>query len=128
MNGLMLNDQSVIKLMDQTLESGESQIVSAGIKQDGNLTKRSKVASAENFSDLRNYVRNQYQKSGNDIIDGHVEIAPYKWKDKTACTFCPFKSVCQLDELIESEPYRVLEPLSNEQVLELIREERTCDE
>lgn len=123
MNGLLLNDQSAIKLMDQTLESGDSHIISAGIKQDGNLTKRSKVASMENFNDLRNYVRSLYQKSGNDIIEGNVEIAPYKRKDKTACTFCSFKSVCQLDELIESEPYRVLGPLSNEQVFELIREE-----
>lgn len=123
MNGLLLNDQSVIKLMDTTLDSGDSQIISAGIKRDGNLTKRSKVASMENFIDLRNYVRNLYQKSGEAIIDGHVEIAPYKRKDKTACTFCPYKSVCQLDEGIESDPYRVLEPLSNERVLDLIREE-----
>lgn len=125
MNGLLLNDQNVIKLMDTTLDSGDSQIIAAGIKKDGNLTKRSKVASMENFIDLRNYVRNLYQKSGKAIIDGHVEIAPFKRKDKTACTFCPYKSVCQLDELIENDPYRELEPLPNEKVLDLIREELT---
>ncbi|WP_066068428.1 helicase-exonuclease AddAB subunit AddB [Neobacillus soli] len=128
MNGLLLNDQNVIRLMDQTLESGDSQIISAGIKKDGNLTKRSKVASMENFNDLRHYVRDLYQKSGNAIIDGHVEIDPYKRKDKTACTFCPYKSVCQIDVLVESDPYRVLTPLSNEKVLELIREEVHRDE
>ncbi|MCL6570435.1 MAG: helicase-exonuclease AddAB subunit AddB [Bacillus sp. (in: Bacteria)] len=124
MNGLMVNDQNVIRLMDQSLESGDSQIIAAGIKKDGNLTKRSQVASMENFNDLRYYVRDLYQKSGNAIIDGHVEIAPYKRKDKKACTFCAYKSVCQIDELIESDPYRILTPLSNEKVLDLIREEQ----
>ncbi|WML57208.1 helicase-exonuclease AddAB subunit AddB [Neobacillus sp. PS2-9] len=128
MNGLLLSDQSVIKLMDQTLESGDSHIISAGIKKDGNLTKRSKVASMEHFNDLRNYVRTMYQKSGNAIVDGHVEISPYKQKDKKACTFCPYKSVCQLDEGIESSPYRVITPLSNEKVLDLIREELSGNE
>ncbi|MEH7436337.1 helicase-exonuclease AddAB subunit AddB [Neobacillus drentensis] len=128
MNGLLLSDQSVIKLMDQTLESGDSHIISAGIKKDGNLTKRSKVASMGHFNDLRNYVRTLYQKSGNAIVDGHVEISPYKQKDKKACTFCPYKSVCQLDEGIESSPYRVITPLSNEKVLDLIREELSGNE
>ena len=128
MNGLLLSDQSVIKLMDQTLESGDSHIISAGIKKDGNLTKRSKVATMEHFNDLRNYVRTLYQKSGNAIVDGHVEISPYKQKDKKACTFCPYKSVCQLDEGIESSPYRVITPLSNEKVLDLIREELSGNE
>jgi ATP-dependent helicase/nuclease subunit B len=128
MNGLLLSDQTVIKLMDQTLETGDSHIISAGIKKDGNLTKRSKVASMEHFNDLRNYVRSLYQKSGNAIIDGHVEISPYKQKDKKACTFCPFKSVCQLDEVIESNPYRVITPLSNDKVLERIREELSENE
>ncbi len=31
MNGLMLSDQNVLRLMDQTLESGDSQIISPGI-------------------------------------------------------------------------------------------------
>ncbi|WP_413302175.1 helicase-exonuclease AddAB subunit AddB [Bacillus sp. 1P10SD] len=128
MNGLLLSDQSVIKLMDQTLESGDSHIISAGIKKDGNLTKRSKVASMEHFNDLRDYVRTLYQKSGNAIVDGHVEISPYKQKDKKACTFCPYKSVCQIDEGIESSPYRVITPLSNDKVLDLIREELSGNE
>lgn len=123
MNGLMLSDQNVIRLMDQSLESGDSQIISAGINKDGNLSKRSKVASINEFEDLRQYVRNLYQKTGNAIIDGDVDIAPYKLKNKTPCTFCAYKSVCQFDESIESNHYRILPPQSNGEVLELIRKE-----
>ncbi len=123
MNGLMLSDQRVIHLMDQTLESGDSQIVAAGIKKDGNLSKKSKVASLEEFDNLRNHVRGLYQKTGNAIINGQVDIAPYKLKDKIPCTFCSFKSVCQFDETIESNHFRMLTPHSKEEVLQLIREE-----
>jgi ATP-dependent helicase/nuclease subunit B len=123
MNGLMMSDPNVIRLMDQTLDTGDSQIISAGINKDGNLSKRSKVATLNEFEDLRDYVRNLYVKTGNAIIDGHVEINPYKLKEKTSCTFCAFKSVCHFDESIESDGYRKFKPQSNESVLDLIRKE-----
>ncbi|EKN70280.1 ATP-dependent helicase/deoxyribonuclease subunit B [Neobacillus bataviensis LMG 21833] len=128
MNGLMLSDQRVIQLMDQSLESGDSQIVAAGIKKDGNLSKKSKVASLEEFDHLRNHVRELYQKTGNAITNGQIDIAPYKLKDKIPCTFCSYKSVCQFDESIESNRYRILTPHSKEDVLELIRKEPTENE
>jgi len=123
MNGLMVSDQNVIRLMDKTLESGDSQIIAAGIKKDGNLSKKSKVASISEFDDLKTYVRKIYLKTGNAIIDGQIDIAPYKLKDKTPCTFCSYKSVCQFDEAIETNQFRVLTPHSKEDVLELIRKE-----
>ena len=123
MKGLMLSDQNVIRLMDQSLESGNSHIVAAGIKQDGTLMKNSKVASMNEFEDLRQYVRELYVKTGNEIIDGNVEIAPYKLKDKTPCKFCAYKAVCHFDEAIENNHYRILKPESNETVFELIRKD-----
>ncbi|WHY78929.1 helicase-exonuclease AddAB subunit AddB [Neobacillus sp. WH10] len=128
MNGLMLSDQKVIQLMDQTLESGDSQIVAAGIKKDGNLSKKSKVASLEEFDQLRSHVRHLYQNTGNAIVNGQIDIAPYKLKDKTPCTFCAYKSVCQFDESIESNRYRILTPHSKEEVLGLIGKEVTKNE
>ncbi|WP_312475571.1 helicase-exonuclease AddAB subunit AddB [Neobacillus sp.] len=123
MNGLMVSDQNVIRMMDQSLESGDSQIISAGIKKDGNLSKKSKVASLNEFDHLKTYVRQMYQKTGNAIIDGQIDISPYKLKDKIPCTFCSFKSVCQFDESIENNRFRMLTPHSKEDVLELIKKE-----
>ena len=127
MNGLMVGDQDVLRLMDQSLESGDSQIISAGIKKDGNLTKKSKVASLNEFDDLRAYVRKLYQDTGEAIVDGQVAIAPYKLKDKTPCTFCSYKSVCQFDESMENH-YRVLTPQPKETIFDLIRKEVRVDE
>lgn len=128
MNGLMLADQNVVRLMDQSLESGDSHIISAGIKKDGNLTKKSKVASINQFEELRTYVRKLYQKTGDAIVDGQIEIAPYKLKDKTPCTFCSYKSVCQFDESLENNHYRILRPQSNDTIFDLIRKESGINE
>ncbi|PLR97675.1 helicase-exonuclease AddAB subunit AddB [Bacillus sp. T33-2] len=123
MNGLLLADQNVIRLMDQGLGTGDSQIISAGIKKDGSLTKRSKVASRADFENLRQFVRNKYIQTGNEIISGVVDITPYKLKDRTPCTFCSFKSVCQFDRGIETNDYVKLAPKNKEDVLESIRME-----
>lgn len=128
MNGLLLGDENVIRLMDQTLETGDSSIISAGFKKDGTLSKRSKVASKQEFDFLRRYVRKMYRNTGNKITEGNVEIAPYKMKDKTPCTFCAYKSVCQFDESLETNDYRLFTPRPKEDMIEIIKKEVEDDE
>jgi ATP-dependent helicase/nuclease subunit B len=127
MNGLILGEANAVRLMDLSLDTGKSIVIPAEIKKDGTLSKRSKVASNEEFEDLRHYVRNMYVKTGNAITDGTVQISPYKMKDRTPCTFCSYKSVCQFDESMEDNQYRMLVPRSREQALELMRKEVTQD-
>lgn len=128
MKGLLVDDANVIKLMDQTLESGKSKIVSAEIKKDGTLSSRSQVASEEDFKLMSQYVRRLYKKSGNDISSGMVDIAPYKFKKRTPCEYCAFKSVCQFDQSLESNDYRVLNSRNKEDVLARMREEVITNE
>lgn len=123
MNGLMLGEEKVINLMDVTLEKGDSAIVPAGLKIDGTLTKRSKVATKEEFGYLQRFVRNKYLEIGNSITEGKVDIAPYRLKEKTPCTFCAFKSVCQFDEALETNEFRSLASYSKEEALDLIKKE-----
>ncbi|MBP2241115.1 ATP-dependent helicase/nuclease subunit B [Cytobacillus eiseniae] len=123
MNGLLLGDEKVIRLMDQTIDKGDSPIVSAGFNKDGSLSKRSKVASKQEFDYLRKFVRHKYVETGNQMTSGQVQISPYKMKDQTPCTFCSYKSVCQFDESLESNEYRQLVPHSKDDMLELIKKE-----
>ena len=123
MNGLFLNEENVIRLMDQTLDTGNSTIISAGFKKDGTITKSSKVANKQEFNDLRHFVRNKYMETGNRIIEGNVAISPYKMKARTPCTFCSYQSICQFDESLDANDYRVLAPKSKEAFFQSIREE-----
>lgn len=124
MNGLLLADENVIQMMDRTLDSGvNSQIISAGFKKDGSLTKASKVASRADFEGLRDFIRNKYVETGNGIISGVVDIDPYKLKDRLPCTFCSFKSVCQFDRALDSNEFRKLAPKDKEDIFSEIKRE-----
>lgn len=123
MKGLLLGDEESVRLMDQTLETGHSQIVSAALKKDGSFYSTSQVASEEELGYLRNHVRGVFKNTGNRITKGEIDIAPYKMKDKTPCTFCSFKSVCQFDQSLEENNYRVLPTEKNDDILARIRNE-----
>ncbi|MHC0036760.1 helicase-exonuclease AddAB subunit AddB [Pseudoneobacillus sp. C159] len=127
MNGLMIADPDVLKLMDEDIDMAKSPIISAGINKDGSIAKGSKVASKEEFDLLRGFVREKYIATGNELVAGNVEISPYKLKDKTACTFCSFKPVCHFDPAIETNEYRVLVPQTREQVMDGIKKEVTLN-
>src|SRR5690606_37554146 len=108
MQGLLLSDANIIRLMDKSLESGSSNIINASINKDGSLSSRSKAntANPDEFKVLRKYVRNMYKKSGEKIMSGTVDINPYRLGNRTPCQFCAFKSVCQIDPSFENNQYR----------------------
>jgi ATP-dependent helicase/nuclease subunit B len=117
MNGLLLDDQEVIKLMDQTLDVGKgSAIVPVKINKDGSFSKSSAVVSEKDFALLRQHVRTIFQRVGTQMVDGIVDIAPYKLKNDTACQYCSFRDVCQFDESLEQDRYRILKNKQLEQL------------
>lgn len=124
MNGLLLGDENVIRMMDKGLDTGSSQIISAGFKKDGSLLKSSKVASKEDFDHLRQFVRHKYVETGNRIVSGIVDVAPYKLKDRAPCTFCSFKPVCQFDQAVESNDFRKLPVIKKEDLLASLRQDQ----
>lgn len=121
MNGLVVSDPEVVRLMDRSIESGWSQIISAGITRSGQLYKNSQAATKEEFNALREYVNLIFEKTGNEIVTGKNAINPYKLNDQTACQFCPFHSVCQFDPALKENNYRILPSLKKEEALQLIK-------
>jgi ATP-dependent helicase/nuclease subunit B len=123
MKGLLLADEESVRLMDSTLESGWSNIVSAAINKTGGFNSMSSVASQEEFNVLKDYVRRTFQEIGRSITDGEIAITPYKLGEQTPCTMCNFKSVCQFDQSLEENDYKQLKPMGRKTALEKIREE-----
>ncbi|WP_102347413.1 helicase-exonuclease AddAB subunit AddB [Bacillus sp. Marseille-P3661] len=121
MKGLLLGEKESVQLMDQTLETGYSDIIPVAMKKDGGFYSSSSIASQEDFGHLRKYVRNKIQSIGTDITDGVIDIAPYKIKDRTPCTFCSYKSICQFDRSLQENEYKTLQLQKSDDVLEKIR-------
>ncbi|WP_456275926.1 helicase-exonuclease AddAB subunit AddB [Bacillus sp. AK128] len=123
MKGLLLGDEESVRLMDSTLESGHSRIVSAGLKKTGGFYSNSSIASEEEFTHLRKYVRKTFQNIGQDIVSGNVEISPYQLKDRKPCTYCSYKPFCQFDDGLDENKFRTLQGSDDTTVLERIKQE-----
>ncbi|GGA73725.1 helicase-exonuclease AddAB subunit AddB [Ornithinibacillus halotolerans] len=121
MQGLLINQENVVQMMDTSLESGFSQIIPAALKKDGNFRSGSKIASEETFSSLQEHIRKLMLNAGIDMTEGAVHLNPYQRKQQVACTYCPFLSVCQFDTSLETNNYRKLTEMKEDEVIQKLR-------
>ncbi|MCL6456694.1 MAG: helicase-exonuclease AddAB subunit AddB [Gorillibacterium sp.] len=124
MKGLLLADQESIGLMDAQMqtESGNSEIIPIGIKKDGSFRKGASIATEEQWDLMRGHVRKTIRGIGSRIIAGGVEIEPYRQGKKIACTFCSYKSVCQLDPDLPGGEFRSFPSLKGEGIWQAMAE------
>ncbi len=123
MKGRLLEDTNVVTRMDMNLSEGKtSEIITAGMTQKGTFNKRgTKTLQKEMFEELTHYVRTLLVDAGSSIVDGSVDLNPYQYKQKSACTFCSFRSVCQFDPTLDENKFRRLKDLSEEEIVSQIR-------
>ncbi|TMN23058.1 helicase-exonuclease AddAB subunit AddB [Lentibacillus cibarius] len=121
MQGLLLSDEQIVKLMDTSLESGKSQMIPAGVKKNGGFHSNSKIADSDTFRSLQDHIHHLMTQAGIDITSGGVHLNPYQYKQTVPCTYCPFLSVCQFDPTLEENNYRKLPDMKDEEVLDKLR-------
>ncbi|WP_017381563.1 helicase-exonuclease AddAB subunit AddB [Paenisporosarcina sp. TG-14] len=125
MRGLLIDDAHVLNEMDTEI-SGNSKVIPARINKDGSISKAfSKVVSAEDLENLRKFVRTKHQQAGDGMLSGDTRVLPYRMKDKTACDYCNFRSVCQFDPTDVDQQYRKLAIATPEEITQRIKEEVT---
>lgn len=123
MEGLVLGDEEVVRLMDKSLESGRSSVISVGIKNNGEFYSNSSIASDEEFQYLRKHIRRKFKEAGTKITNGVIDISPYKFGNQISCATCPFKQICQFDQSLEGNEYRILKQEKRDIIFEKIRKE-----
>jgi ATP-dependent helicase/nuclease subunit B len=124
MRGLLIDDAQVLNEMDTELV-GASKVIPARINKDGSISKTSKVVSPQDMANLRSFVRTKHQQAGDGMLSGDTRVYPYRMKDKTACDYCNFRSVCQFDPTDPEQQYRKLPISSPEEITQRIKEEVT---
>ncbi|MEC0303295.1 helicase-exonuclease AddAB subunit AddB [Terribacillus saccharophilus] len=123
MQGMLLENESVARMMDTSLESGMSKIIPAGLKKDGAFRAGSQTADQDTFHALQQHTRFLMEQAGLDITNGGVHLNPYRHHDRSACTFCDFKAVCQFDVSLAGNKYRAIKDMKDEDVLNSIKKE-----
>lgn len=105
MNGLVNDDKKVIALMDSKLSgpdgalrpSAKSDIIPVETNKEGELNKRSSVATGGQLTAMMNYVNNKLTEDAGQILDGDTSLNPYRLDERTACDYCEYKSACGFD-------------------------------
>lgn len=116
MQGLLLAEEEIVRMMDTDLESGYSQVVPAAIKRDGGFYN-SKIAAEGTFAGLRSHMHTLMMQAGLDITSGGVHLNPFQYKGNNACTYCPFRSVCQFDPTLDTNNYHRLQEMDDEEMM-----------
>lgn len=121
MKGLVLKDARLIQQIDYDLR-GYSDIIPAAVNSDGSVAKNSAALEAGDWETVLNYVNTVVSQLGHEILQGNAVIEPYRRERNTACTYCPYGSICQFDPLFPDNHYRYLPKYSNEEILNKIRQ------
>ena len=104
--GMVNSDPVSYRHLDRHV-SGKSDVIPLKLKKDGDPGAGSSVYSTEGFKELTREVTDVVCRLAEDILDGKAEASPAAWKDnKTACDYCPYRSVCGFDLSIEGYKYR----------------------
>lgn len=119
MKGLILADVNVVKKMDTNLTSGNSNIVSAYINKNGEVTDKANTLNRKQFEKLQTYMEKIIKQISTEILDGNINIEPYYSikNKKTPCEYCSYKSICQFSQTTKNN-YRYISNNSKEYVLE----------
>lgn len=123
MKGLVLADINVIKMMDKNIENGkQSDIIPVYLSKDGEITKKSNAVNREDFERLTKKVKDIIKELSKEILEGSIDIKPYKYNQKTGCDYCSYKSICMFNTLFEGNDYYRIPKKEKELLLEEIRE------
>ena len=123
MQGLILADVKVVKMMDKTLDKGYSDIIPAYLDKDGNLsTGRSSTITKDEFTNLQEKIQKIIKQISKEILTGNIEIKPmYDKKTKTSsCNYCAYKTICSFNQNINQ--FNIIQNKTKEEILNEIKE------
>ena len=66
------------------------------------------------------YAERKITDIGLEIFNGNISISPTKIKDKQACDYCNYKSICFFDRQLTSDKISYKRELDEEQIFDLI--------
>ena len=97
LNGIMVNDSRVIRDIAGEFQ-GYSDIVPLRSGREGiKGTSEGVLLEEEEFAELQQAIDQQIHKLCEQLLQGRIAIAPKKTDRESACTYCPYKSICRFD-------------------------------
>ncbi|MGY3750464.1 PD-(D/E)XK nuclease family protein [Vagococcus acidifermentans] len=117
--GILLKDEALVDQLDVTVEPRMSSAVYPFSRTAKDELRSPQFVSREEMQQLIAHNRKNFQQAGEKIVDGSIKLNPaYKDKTRIACSYCPFRSVCQFDVMLPENSYHRIDKLSKDNVLD----------
>lgn len=120
MNGLILNDKTLIRAMDKNMGT-QSSVLNLSVKSDGSYSKMP-VVTIEEFEKIRMHIRKTLKELGEEIASGNIKNEPTKKKTVTACDYCKYKIICQFDRELGNK-FKYINELKDGDALTKLKED-----
>ena len=84
--------------------------------------RSSSTVTQEEFENLQKYAVKLIKQISKQILSGNIDLKPYyNVKGKTTpCSYCAYKSICQFDQKLKNNYYRVIPNDSKKDILNRI--------
>ena len=120
MNGLIRSDENIVAAMDREMQ-GEF-VPKYSLTKNGTLSKTcTSFVSAEDFSEIFDYIETLMKRTGDGILSGDIAVSPLDGRETPACKYCDYAAVCGR----ENAPCDRVPNYKNDEVINKIREEKT---
>lgn len=118
MQGLVLADVNVVKMMDNKLQTGYSDIIPVFLNKDGEITEaRSSTIEKQDFEKLQKQVKKTIKELSQEILKGNIDIKPYYYRKKTGCDYCKYQSICMFNNNIKGNEYDYIKQRNSNDIL-----------
>ena len=124
MKGLILADVKIIKMNDNTLTSGSSKLVPAGITTSGAVNERyTNGVNKEEFKILQDYIDKTIKDIAKEILSGKIDLKPYYKNGKTHCEYCEYRTICGFNPRQKNNQYCYIDKKSKDDMIRKMKEE-----
>lgn len=122
-DGLLVNDEKILEKLDTQLapkkasliypiEESAKEVIKPGRRQED------KFVTQEELQELLNHNRQKFIEAGNQITQGSLQLNPaYQGKERVACRFCTFRSVCNFDVMLPENHYHRIEQQTKKEIM-----------
>ena len=124
MKGLIIADVKIIKMNDNTLKSGTSNLVPAGITAKGEISPRyTNGVKQEDFKVLQEYIYKTIKDISKEILSGKIDLKPYNKQGKTPCEYCEYKAICGFNPKLNNNKYNYIDKKTKDDILNKMKNE-----
>ena len=109
------------------MQTGKSDIISAEISgKDEKVSERGgNPITEEEFKALQKQVRKIIREISTEILNGKIDIKPYKDGKKTPCQYCKYMSICRFNPNVSGNQYYKIAKKNKREILDEIKQSTT---